>query len=85
MHFSSSEHLLSILPSHLSGHLCCLQISPVENLLVAIHPDLSQAHLVASNDIDALGKGVGALGTEHVADHRAGDNLQLAATLPHLP
>lgn len=84
-HFSPSRRLLSTVSSHLLGHLCCLYISPVENLLVVIHPDLSQAHLVASNDIGALGKGVGAFGTEHMADHRAGDDLQLAPTLPHLP
>lgn len=85
LHFSPPRHLLSTVSSHLSGHLCCLYISPVENLLVLIHPDLSQAHLVASNDIGALGKGVGAFGPEHMADHRAGDDLQLAPTLPHLP
>lgn len=85
LHFSSSKHLRSTISSHLLGHLCCLHISPVENLFVVIHPDLSQAHLVASNDVGAFGKGVGALGAEHVAYHRAGDDLQLAPTLPHLP
>lgn len=75
----------STISSHLLGHLRCLHISPIENLLVAIHPDLSQAHLVASNDADALGEGVRALGTEHVAYHRARDDLQLAPALPHLP
>lgn len=69
---------------HLLGHLCCLQISPVENLLVVVHPDLSQAHLIACNNAGSLGEGVGTLGAEHVADHRAGDDLQLAPALPHL-
>lgn len=70
--------------SYLLDHLGCLQIPPIENLLVAVHPDLSQAHLVARDDTGALGEGVGTLGTEHVAYHRAGDDLQLAPTLPHL-
>jgi hypothetical protein len=82
--FSPSKHLLSATSSHLLSHLCCLQISPIENLLVVVHPDFSQAHLVASNDTCALGKGVGTLGTEHVAYHRAGNDLQLAPALPHL-
>lgn len=85
LYFSSSRPPWRTISSHLLGHLCCLHIPPVENLLVAIHPDFSQAHLVASNDIGALGKSVGAFGTEHVAYHRAGDDLQLASTLPHLP
>lgn len=72
------------LVSYLLDHLCGLQISPVENLLVVVHPDLSQAHLIACDNTGALGEGVGTLGTEHVADHRAGDDLQLAPTLPHL-
>lgn len=72
------------LGSHLLDYLCCLQISPVEDLLVAVHPDLSQAHLIACNDTGALGEGVRTLGSEHVAYHGAGDDLQLASTLPYL-
>lgn len=80
-HPSLARHRLV---SYLLHHLGCVQISPVENLLVVVHPDLSQAHLIACNNTGALGEGVGTLGTEHVADHGAGDDLQLAPTLPHL-
>lgn len=76
------------LPRHpvvyLLDHLRGLQIPPVENLLVVVHPHLSQAHLIACNDTGALREAVGTLGTEHVAYHRAGNDLQLSPTLPYL-
>ena len=68
----------------LLGHECSIIVATVEDLLVVIHPDLGQAHLVASDDLGALGEGVGALGAEDMADHGARHDLELTPTLPHL-
>lgn len=70
--------------SDLSGYLGGVGVAAVEDLLVVVHPDLGQAHLVAGDDRRAFGEGVRALGAENVAHHRARDNLQLTAALPHL-
>lgn len=70
--------------SDLSGHGGGVAVAAVEDLLVVVHPDLGQAHLVAGDDRRALRERVRALGAEHVAHHRAWDDLQLTATLPHL-
>lgn len=59
-------------------------VAAIEDLLVVIHPDLGQPHLVASNNLRALGKGVGAFGAENMTNDGARDDLQLSAALPHL-
>jgi len=53
-------------------------------VLEVVHPDFCQPHLVAGDDLRALGESVGALGAEDVAHHRAREDLQLTATLPYL-
>lgn len=58
----------------LSGHVCCVLVTAVVDLLVVVHPDLSQSHLVPS-DFGTFGKGVRAFGAEHMANHRTGDDL----------
>lgn len=73
------------MPSYLSGYFSSQLVSPIENLLVVVHPDLSQAHLVPSNHTDALGEGVGALRPEHMSNHRTSDDFQLTTALPYLP
>lgn len=70
--------------TYVFSHLRGLLVSAVEDLLVVVHPDLSQAHLVAGDHLRALGEGVGALGAENVANDGARNDLQLSATLPHL-
>lgn len=69
---------------YLFRHLCCLLVPAVEDLLVVIHPDLSQPHLITGYHLRALGEGVWAFGAEHVAHNGAGNDLQLTTTLPHL-
>lgn len=68
-----------LLPSaghtNLPGHICSNLVAPIVDLLVVIHPDLSQAHLVASDDLCAPGEGVGALGAEDMTHHRTRDDL----------
>lgn len=59
----------------LTGHNCSILVTAIVDLLVVIHPDLGQAHLVASDDLSALGEGMGALGAEDMAHHRARDDL----------
>ena len=59
----------------LTGHNCSILVAPIEDLLVVIHPDFGQAHLVASDDLCAFGEGMGALGAEDMAHHRTGDDL----------
>ena len=71
-------------PAYLSGHLRGLLVPPVKDLLVLVHPDLGQAHLVARDHLRALGEGVGALGAEDVSHNGARDDLQLPPALPHL-
>lgn len=73
-----------LLAVHLSGHDCSVIVAAIVDLLVVVHPDLSQADLVASDDLCALGEGVGAFGAEDMAHHRARDDLELTPTLPHL-
>lgn len=68
----------------LPGHSCSILVASIKDLPVLVHPDLSKAHLVASNDLCAFGEGVWALGAEDVAHHRTRNNLQLTTTLPHL-
>lgn len=70
--------------SDLSGHDGGVVVAAIEDLLVIAHPDLGQAHLVAGDDRRAFGERVRALGAENVAHHRARDDLQLTAALPHL-
>lgn len=59
-------------------------VTTVKDLLVVVHPDLSQSYLVTSNHLRALGEGVGALGAENMTDDGARNDLQLSAALPHL-
>lgn len=59
----------------LPGHYGSIAVAAIIDLLVIIHPDLSQAHLVASDDLRALGEGVRALGAENVAHHRTRHDL----------
>lgn len=66
-------------------HLRSLLVTTVEYLLVFIHPDLSQPHLVASNHLRTFGESVRALSAENMADNGAWDDFQLSTTLPHLP
>lgn len=68
----------------LPGHQCSFLVAAIVNLLVVIHPDLSQADLVASDDCCALGEGVGALGAEDMANDRTREDLKLTPTLPNL-
>lgn len=70
--------------SDLFGHDGGVAVAAIEDLLVIVHPDLGQAHLVAGDDRRAFGERVRALGAENVANHRARDDLQLTAALPHL-
>lgn len=70
--------------TYIFGHLCSLVVTTVKNLLEVVHPYLGQSNLVTSNYLRALGKGVGALSAENMADNRAGNDLQLSATLPDL-
>lgn len=70
--------------SHLIGHGAGLIAATIEEHFVVIHPDLSQAHLIASNDLGAFGESVRTLGAEDVAHHRTRKDLQLTAALPHL-
>lgn len=53
-------------------------------MLIIIHPDFSQADLVAHDDFSSFGESVRTFRTEDVTDHGARDDLQLASTLPHL-
>lgn len=66
---------ISHLNTDLTGHNCSILVATVVDVFVVIHPDLSQAHLVASDDLCALGEGVWALSAEDMAHHRAGDDL----------
>lgn len=70
--------------TYVSRQLPGLLVAAVEDLLVVVHPDFGQPHVVAGDDLRAFGEGVRALGAEHVADDGAGDDLQLSAALPHL-
>lgn len=56
-------------------HFGSVLVASVVNLLVIVHPHLSQAHLVPSDDFRSLGEGVRALGAENVTHHRTGDDL----------
>lgn len=76
--------IVSVCNTDLTGHNCSILVASIVDMLVVIHPDLSQAHLVASDDLCALGEGVRALGAEDVAHHRTRYDLQLTTTLPHL-
>lgn len=69
---------------YLFRHLRRLLVPAVEDLLIVIHPDLSQPHLITGNHLSALGEGVRAFGAEHMAHNGAGDDLQLTPTLPYL-
>lgn len=66
------------------GHLFCILVAAVEYVLEVIHPNFCQPHLVAGDDLRALGESVGALGAEDMAHHRARNDLQLTSTLPYL-
>lgn len=68
-------NIMSAGHTDLPGHNCSVVVTTIEDLLVIIHPDLSQAHLVASDDLCALGEGVRALGAEYMAHHRTRDDL----------
>lgn len=70
--------------TYIFGQLCSLLVTTVKDLFVVVHPDLRQAHLVTSDHLCTLGKGVGALGAENMTDNGARDDLQLSAALPHL-
>lgn len=70
--------------TNLTGHNFSILVAAIVDLLVVVHPDLSQAHLVASDDLCAFGEGVGALGAEDMTHHRTRNDLQLTPTLPHL-
>lgn len=59
----------------LPGHICSYLATAIVDLFVVIHPDLSQAHLVASDDFCALGEGVRALGAKDMTHHRTRDDL----------
>lgn len=59
----------------LTGHNCSILVAAVVDLLVVVHPDFSQAHLVACDNLCALGESVGALVAEDVAHHRTRDDL----------
>lgn len=61
--------------TNLSGHNCSVIVATVEDRLVVIHPDFSQAHLVASDDLSAFGESMWAFGAENVAHHRTRDDL----------
>lgn len=67
--------LLSADQTYLSGHNCSIVVTAIVDLLVVIHPDFSQAHLVASDDLCALREGVGALSAEDMAHKRTGDDF----------
>lgn len=82
--YSCIFNILSLGHTDLPGHIGSVPVAAIIDLLVIIHPDLSQAHLVASDDLCALGEGVRALGAKNVAHHRARDDLQLTPALPHL-
>lgn len=69
---------------YLFRHLRRLLVPAVEDLLVVIHPDLSQPHLITSNYLSAFGESVWAFGSEHMAHNGAGNDFQLTPTLPHL-
>lgn len=67
--------LLSAGHTDLTGHNGSILVAAIEDLFVVIHPDLSQAHLVASDDLCALGEGVRTLSAEDMAHHRTRDDL----------
>lgn len=70
------RRLRLLLPiTDLTGHFCGILVAAIEDLLVVVHPDLSQTHLVASDDRCAFREGVGALGAEDVAHHRTREDL----------
>lgn len=69
---------------YLFRHLRRLLVPAVEDLLVVIHPDFSQPHLITGNYLSAFGESVRAFGAEHMAHNGAGDDFQLTPTLPHL-
>lgn len=81
---SSSLNIPSSGHTDLLCHFCSVLVSSVVNLLVIVHPNLSQAHLVPSDDFRSLGEGVRALVAENVTHHRTRDDLQLPSALPHL-
>lgn len=68
-------NILSVGHTDLTGHNCGVLVAAIIDLLVIVHPDLSQAHLVTSDDLCALGEGVRALGAKNVAYNRAWDDL----------
>lgn len=70
--------------TYIFGHLRCLLVTTVEDLLVVVHPHLGQSDLVASDHLRALGEGVRAFGAENMANNGTRDDLQLSSTLPHL-
>lgn len=82
--YFASFNPVHLLPTDLAGQLGSDLVAAVEDLLVVVHPDLSQAHLVAGDDLGAFREGVGALGAEHVAHHGTRKDLQLTTTLPNL-
>lgn len=73
--YPGTFNILSVGHTDLFGHHCSVVAAAIEDVLVIVHPDLSQAHLVASNDLCALGEGVRALGAENVTHHRTRDDL----------
>lgn len=71
----SSFNIPSSGSTDLLCHCCSVFVASVENLLVIVHPNLSQAHLVASDDFRSLGEGMRALGAENMTHHRTRDDL----------
>lgn len=80
----NEKNLISQRVIYLFGHPGCIPVAAVIDLLIVIHPNLSQADLVAHDDFSSFGESVRTFRAEDVTDHRARDDFQLASTLPHL-